>query len=48
VRSDAEGPEHSHVAALAGSDKICPTCAARYEVGAAFCGKDGTRLAPLH
>jgi hypothetical protein len=48
VRSDAEAVEHHHVGALAGSDKICPTCAARYEVGAAFCGKDGTRLAPLH
>jgi hypothetical protein len=48
VRAEAEGMEHHHAGALAGSDKICPTCAARYEVDAAYCGKDGTRLCALH
>ncbi len=47
VRSDTEA-DHRHVAPLNGADKICPVCAARYEVGAAFCGRDGTRLCPLH
>jgi hypothetical protein len=48
VRAEGAGVEHHHAGQLAGADKICPTCAARYEVGAAFCGKDGTRLCPLH
>ncbi len=39
---------HVHIDGLAGSDKICPVCAARYEVEAAFCGRDGTRLCPLN
>lgn len=48
VRSEADHAEHCHVEALLGSDKICPTCAARYEVDAAFCGRDGSRLLPLN
>jgi hypothetical protein len=48
VRADAEGHEHHDAGDLAGSDKICPTCATRYEVEAAFCGRDGTRLCALH
>ena len=43
----AEG-RHIHIHDLSGSDMICPVCAARYEVAAAFCGRDGTRLCPLH
>jgi hypothetical protein len=48
VRSEADHGECCHVEALLGSDKICPTCAARYEVDAAFCGRDGSRLLPLN
>ena len=48
VLPDTDRSDHNHVEALDGSDKICPTCAARYEVGAAYCGRDGTRLCPLN
>jgi hypothetical protein len=48
VRAEQEAGEHHHLGTLLGADKICPTCAARYELGAAFCGKDGTRLLALH
>jgi hypothetical protein len=27
---------------------ICPNCGKRYADGAAFCGEDGSRLAPMH
>jgi uncharacterized Zn-finger protein len=49
VRADeADAAPHCHVEALHGSDKICPTCAARYEPVAAFCGRDGSKLQPLN
>lgn len=48
LRADHEAGEHHPAHELHGADKICPTCAARYELGAAFCGKDGTRLLALH
>ncbi len=49
VDPEASGEgRHIHSHDLSGSDMICPVCAARYEVAAAFCGRDGTRLCPLH
>lgn len=47
VDPESEG-RHIHLHDLSGSDMICPVCAARYEVAAAFCGRDGTRLCPLN
>jgi hypothetical protein len=48
IEGDHSADGHVHIDGLAGSDKICPVCAARYEVEAAFCGRDGTRLCPLN
>jgi hypothetical protein len=31
-----------------GAALICPSCGKRYADGAAFCGEDGSRLAPMH
>jgi hypothetical protein len=37
--------EHHHDALDdGGRGRICPTCAARYGLGATFCGKDGSEL----
>ena len=45
---DSEKRDAHHLHDLSGQDMICPVCAERYVVAAAYCGRDGTRLCPLN
>jgi hypothetical protein len=39
-------PHHDHL--FTGDGKICPRCAARYDLEASFCGRDGAELVTVN
>jgi hypothetical protein len=47
---EAHGHAHDHLTdhLLGGEGKICPVCAARYDLEATFCGNDGSELVTVN